>query len=118
MEALDAVLTSLLLSEYINYAVTTREFGCSETTRRPRHQGKQRSRQDADLTTVSGLPSPPLINVHSDLGKMPTLLRYQAYYPPLNKYPVGLVKYGNGGVIMEDSGKFIGRNNVMTPYQH
>ena len=59
MEALDAVLTSLLLSEYINYAVTTREFGCSETTRRPRHQGKQRSRQDADLTTVSGLLSPP-----------------------------------------------------------
>jgi len=25
--------------------------------------------------------------------------------PPLNKCPVGLVKYGNGGVIMEDSGE-------------
>jgi len=36
------------------------------------------------------------------------------YYPPLNKCPVGPAKYGNGGVILEDSGKFIGWNNVLT----
>jgi len=55
MEALDKALTFLESSESVNYAETAKTFGCDETTLRRRHQGKQRSRQDADFLYKSRL---------------------------------------------------------------
>ena len=55
MEGLDAALASLRLLKSINYAETAREYKCDETTPRRRHQGKQRSRQDADFIYKSYL---------------------------------------------------------------
>ena len=41
MEAIEAALASLELSDSVNYAQTAREYGVSDTTLRRRHQGKQ-----------------------------------------------------------------------------
>ena len=50
MGSLEEALAFLESSEKLNYAATARKFGCDESTLRRRHQGKHRSRQDADLT--------------------------------------------------------------------
>ena len=55
MASLEAGLASLQLSETINYVETAKEHKCDETTLRRRHQGKQRSRKDADFTYKSHL---------------------------------------------------------------
>jgi len=53
MEALDAALASLELSDSINYAQTAREYGVDDTTLRRRHQGKQVSRHKAAFESKS-----------------------------------------------------------------
>jgi hypothetical protein len=50
MGPLEEALAFLESSEKVNYAAAARKFGCDETTLRRRHQGKQRSRQEADST--------------------------------------------------------------------
>ena len=53
MEALEAALASLELSDSINYAQTAREYGVDPTTLRRRHKGKQVSRHQAAFESKS-----------------------------------------------------------------
>ena len=53
MEAIEAALASLELSDSVNYAQTAREYGVSDTTLRRRHQGKQVSRHKAAFGSKS-----------------------------------------------------------------
>jgi hypothetical protein len=53
MEALEAALASLELSDSVNYAQTAREYGVDPTTLRRRHKGKQVSRHQAAFESKS-----------------------------------------------------------------
>ena len=53
MEALEAALASLALSDSVNYAQTARDYGVDSTTLRRRHQGKQVSRHRAAFESKS-----------------------------------------------------------------
>jgi transposase-like protein len=53
MEALEAALASLELSDSVNYAQTAREYGVNPTTLRRRHKGKQVSRYQAVFESKS-----------------------------------------------------------------
>jgi Tc5 transposase DNA-binding domain len=53
MDALEAALASLALSDTVNYAQTARDHGVDPTTLRRRHQGKQVSRHAAAFQSKS-----------------------------------------------------------------
>lgn len=53
MEAIEAALASLELSDSVNYAQTAREYGVDPTTLRRRHKGKQVSRHQATFESKS-----------------------------------------------------------------
>ena len=53
MDALEAALASLALSDTVNYAQTARDFAVDPTTLRRRHQGKQVSRHRAAFKSKS-----------------------------------------------------------------
>jgi len=95
MEGLDAALASLRLSKSINYAETAREYKCDETTLRRRHQGKQRSRQDADFMYKSYLSKQQekdlvaYINKLTARGLPPTIPMVKNFGEDLAKRDVG-----------------------------
>src|SRR5271156_597177 len=95
MEDINATFASLRLSKSINYAETAREYKCDETTLRRRHQGKQRSRQDADFIYKSYLSKQQkkdlvaYINKLTARGLPPTLLMVKNFGEDLAKKEVG-----------------------------
>lgn len=95
MAALNKALTFLESSESVNYAETARTFGCDETTLRRRHQGKQRSRQDADSSYKSRLSNQQerdliaYINKLTDRGIPPTLPMIRNFAQDIAKVDVG-----------------------------
>jgi hypothetical protein len=53
MEALEAALASLELSDSVNYPQTAKEYGVDPKTSRRRHKGKQVSRHQAAFKSKS-----------------------------------------------------------------
>jgi hypothetical protein len=72
MEALEAALASLELSDSVNYAQTAREYGVDPTTLRHRHKGKQVSRHQAAFESKSLLTETqeqvPISHINSEYG--------------------------------------------------
>jgi len=95
MESLKAGLASLQLSETVNYRATAGEYKCVETTLRRRHQGKQRSRQDADFTYKSHLSKQQekdlvaYINRLTGRGLPPTLPMVKNFAEDIAKKEIG-----------------------------
>lgn len=95
MAAIDEALKFLKSSESINYAKTARRFNCDETTLRRRHQGKQRSRRDADDLYKSRLSKQQeqelIAYIHklSSRGIPPTLTMIKNFAQDIAKIEVG-----------------------------
>lgn len=95
MAAIDEALEFLKSSESINYAKTARRFNCDETTLRRRHQGKQRSRRDADSLYKSRLSKQQereliaYIRKLSARGIPPTLTMIKNFAQDIAKMEVG-----------------------------
>ena len=95
MNAIDEALEFLNSSESINYAKTARYFNCDETTLRRRHQGKQRSRHDADDLYKSRLSKQQerelIAYIHklSSRGIPPTLTMIKNFAQDIAKIEVG-----------------------------
>ena len=95
MAAIDEALKFLKSSESINYAKTARRFNCDETTLRRRHQGKQRSRRDADDLYKSRLSKQQeqelvaYIHKLSSRGIPPTLTMIKNFAQDIAKIEVG-----------------------------
>jgi hypothetical protein len=95
MAPIDEALDFLKLSESINYAETASCFGCDETTLRRRHQGKQRSRRDADTLYKSRLSKQQerdlIAYIHklSSRGIPPTLSMIKNFAQDIAKTKVG-----------------------------
>ncbi|KID96268.1 DDE superfamily endonuclease, CENP-B-like protein, partial [Metarhizium majus ARSEF 297] len=95
MAAIDEALKFLESSESSNYAKTARRFNCDETTLRRRHQGKQRSRRDADSLYKSRLSKQQerelvaYIHKLSSRGIPPTLTMMKNFAQDIAKIEVG-----------------------------
>ena len=92
MRALEEALAFLECSESINYAATARLFNCDETTLRRRHQGKQRSRQQADSSYKLRLSPQDLvanINKLTARGIPPTPSMVKNFAQDIAKIEVG-----------------------------
>ena len=95
MGAIDEALDFLKSSESVNYAETARLFNYDETTLRWRHQGKQRSRQDADFSYKSRLSKQQerdliaYINKLTVRGIPPTLPMIKNFAQDIAKIEVG-----------------------------
>jgi len=95
MAAIDEALAFLKSSEAINYAETARRFGCDETTLRRRHQGKQRSRRDADSLYKSRLSKQQELDLIAYIHKLsargipPTLSMIKNFAQDMAKTEVG-----------------------------
>jgi hypothetical protein len=95
MNVIDEALEFLKSSESINYAKTARRFNCDETTLRRRHQGKQRSRRDADDLYKSRLSKQQerelIAYIHklSSRGIPPTLTMIKNFAQDIAKTEVG-----------------------------
>ncbi|KAJ6436259.1 DDE superfamily endonuclease, CENP-B-like protein [Purpureocillium lavendulum] len=95
MTPIDEALAFLNSSDVINYAATARRFNCDETTLRRRHQGKQRSRRDADRLYKSRLSKQQerdlIAYIHklSSRGIPPTLSMIKNFAQDIAKTEVG-----------------------------
>ncbi|KAJ6436785.1 DDE superfamily endonuclease, CENP-B-like protein [Purpureocillium lavendulum] len=95
MTPIDEALAFLKSSDVINYAATARRFNCDETTLRRRHQGKQRSRRDADRLYKSRLSKQQerdlIAYIHklSSRGIPPTLSMIKNFAQDIAKTEVG-----------------------------
>ena len=95
MASIDEALDFLKSSESVNYAETARRFNCDETTLRRRHQGKQRSRRDADRLYKSRLSKQQerdlIAYIHklSSRGIPPTLPMIKNFAQDIAKIEVG-----------------------------
>jgi len=95
MAPIDEALAFLKSSESVNYAETARRFNCDETTLRRRHQGKQRSRRDADRLYKSRLSKQQerdlIAYIHklSSRGIPPTLPMIKNFAQDIAKIKVG-----------------------------
>ncbi|KAL6410938.1 DDE superfamily endonuclease, CENP-B-like protein [Ilyonectria robusta] len=95
MAPIDEALDFLNSSESVNYAETARVFNCDETTLRRRHQGKQRSRQDANRLYKSRLSKEQerdlIAYIHklSSRGIPPTLPMIKNFAQDIAKTEVG-----------------------------
>ncbi|KID97311.1 DDE superfamily endonuclease, CENP-B-like protein, partial [Metarhizium majus ARSEF 297] len=95
MAPIDEALAFLKSSESFNYAETARRFNCDETTLRRRHQGKQRSRRDADRLYKSRLSKQQerdlIAYIHklSSRGIPPTLPMIKNFAQDIAKIKVG-----------------------------
>lgn len=82
-------------AESINYAEVARQFSCDETTLRRRHQGKQRSRRDADSTYKSRLSKQQELELVAYIHKLssrgipPTLPMIKNFAQDIAKTEVG-----------------------------
>ncbi|KJZ68852.1 hypothetical protein HIM_11755 [Hirsutella minnesotensis 3608] len=95
MAPIDEALEFLKSCETVNYAKTARRFNCDETTLRRRHQGKQRSRQDADGLYKSRLSKQQERDIVaynrklSSRGIPPTLPMIKSFAQDMAKIEVG-----------------------------
>ncbi|KJZ70519.1 hypothetical protein HIM_10105 [Hirsutella minnesotensis 3608] len=95
MAPIDEALEFLKSCDTVNYAKTARQFNCDETTLRRRHQGKQRSRQDADGLYKSRLSKQQerdlvaYIRKLSSRGIPPTLPMIKSFAQDIAKIEVG-----------------------------
>ncbi|OAQ63827.1 DDE superfamily endonuclease, CENP-B-like protein [Purpureocillium lilacinum] len=95
MAPIDEALDFLKSSVSVNYAETARRFNCDETTLRRRHQGKQRSRRDADRLYKSRLSKQQerdlIAYIHklSSRGIPPTLPMIKNFAQDIAKIEVG-----------------------------
>ncbi|KJZ70484.1 hypothetical protein HIM_10113 [Hirsutella minnesotensis 3608] len=95
MAPIDEALEFLKSSDTVNYAKVARQFKCDETTLRRRHQGKQRSRQDADALYKSRLSKQQerdlvaYIRKLSSRGIPPTLPMIKSFAQDIAKIEVG-----------------------------
>ncbi|XP_044714410.1 DDE superfamily endonuclease domain-containing protein [Hirsutella rhossiliensis] len=95
MAPIDEALEFLKLCDTVNYAKTARQFNCDETTLRRRHQGKQRSRRDADSLYKSRLSKQQerdlvaYIRKLSSRGIPPTLPMIKSFAQDIAKIEVG-----------------------------
>ncbi|KJZ69920.1 hypothetical protein HIM_10705 [Hirsutella minnesotensis 3608] len=95
MAPIDEALEFLKSCDTVNYAKTARQFNCDETTLRRRHQGKQRSRQDADSLYKSRLSKQQerdlieYIRKLSSRGIPPTLPMIKSFAQDIAKIEVG-----------------------------
>jgi Tc5 transposase DNA-binding domain len=95
MDPIDEALEFLKSADKINYAKTARDFNCDETTLRRRHQGKQRSRRDADRLYKSSLSKQQerdlITYIHklSSRGIPPTLPMVKNFAQDIAKTKVG-----------------------------
>ncbi|KJZ68706.1 hypothetical protein HIM_11907 [Hirsutella minnesotensis 3608] len=95
MAPIDEALEFLKSSDTVNYAKVARQFKCDETTLRRRHQGKQRSRQDADALYKSRLSKQQerdlvaYIRKLSSRGILPTLPMIKSFAQDIAKIEVG-----------------------------
>jgi hypothetical protein len=95
MDPLNEALLFLASADVVNYAATARQFGCDETTLRRRHQGKQRSRRDADHDYKSSLSKQQerdlvtYIQRLTDQGIPPTLTMVRNFGQDIAKIELG-----------------------------
>ena len=95
MDVIDEALEFLKSSGSINCTKIARRFNCDETTLRRRHQGKQRSRRDADDLYKSRLSKQQerelIAYIHklSSRGIPPTLTMIKNFSQDIAKTEVG-----------------------------